>query len=467
MSEKNSEYKALKKKLCYGRKNGGKILTDKELKLCEEFSVGYKDYLNKAKTERENVSFVLKEAQKQGFVQFDKNHKYNPGDKVFVVNRECVIALAVIGKQGVKNGVNLSIAHIDAPRLDLKPNPVIETNDFAMFKTHYYGGIKKYQWTAIPLSLHGRIVKNDGTYVDVSIGEDENEPCFCITDLLPHLAREQMGKKMSEAIKGEDLNVMIGSMPFKDDEGSELVKLNILKILNEKYGITEEDFISSDLELVPAMKSRDIGFDRSMIGGYAHDDRSCAYPSFRAIFDCKVPEKTAVVVLTDKEETGSDGNTGMQCRFVEYFIADLADLDGVKCRDVLSKSKCLSADVNAAYDPTYPNCYEIANTSFINRGVVVEKYTGSGGKYGTSEASAEFTGEIRRLLNNNNVIWQSGELGKVDTGGGGTIAKYIANLNVDVIDIGVPVLSMHAPFEVISKIDLYMTYKAVLTFLDR
>ena len=220
MSEKNSEYKALKKKLCYERKNGGKILTDKELKLCEEFSVGYKDYLNKAKTERENVSFVLKEAQKQGFVQFDKNHKYNPGDKVFVVNRECVIALAVIGKRGVKNGVNLSIAHIDAPRLDLKPNPVIETNDFAMFKTHYYGGIKKYQWTAIPLSLHGRIVKNDGTYVDVSIGEDENEPCFCITDLLPHLAREQMGKKMSEAIKGEDLNVMIGSMPFKDDEGS-------------------------------------------------------------------------------------------------------------------------------------------------------------------------------------------------------------------------------------------------------
>lgn len=465
MSDKNGEIKTLKSKLCYERKNGCKILNDDELKSCEEFSVGYKDYLNKAKTERENVSFVLEQAKKHGFVLFDRNRKYNPGDKVYIVNREKMIALAVIGKNGVKDGANLSIAHIDAPRLDLKPNPVVESNDFAMFKTHYYGGIKKYQWTAIPLSLHGRIVKKDGTHIDVCIGEKEDEPCFCVTDLLPHLAREQMGKKMSEAIKGEDLNVMIGSVPFKCDEGSELVKLNILKILNEKYGIVEEDFISSDLELVPAMKAQDIGFDRSMIGGYAHDDRSCAYPSFKAIFDCDIPEKTAIVVLTDKEETGSDGNTGMQCRFVEYLISDFADLDGVKCRDVLSKSKCLSADVNAAYDPTYPNNYEVANSSFVNRGVVVEKYTGSGGKYGTSEASAEFTGEIRKLLNDNNIIWQSGELGKVDTGGGGTIAKYIANLNVDVIDIGVPVLSMHAPFEVISKIDLYMTYKAIQTFL--
>ncbi len=466
MDKKSNSIKKLKDKLFYKRENGGKILLPEELKKCEDFSIGYKDYLNKAKTERENVTYVLNEIKEKGFKKFDKSATYKPGDRVYTVNRERGIILAVIGKNGVKNGVRFSIAHIDAPRLDLKPNPIMETNDFAMFKTHYYGGIKKYQWTAIPLALHGRIVKKDGTYVDVSIGENSDEPCFCVTDLLPHLAREQMNKKMSQAVMGEDLNVMIGSLPFKSDEGSELVKLNILNLLNEKYGIVEEDFVSSDLELVPAMKAQDVGLDRSMIGGYAHDDRSCAYPSFQAILDCKTPENTAVVVLTDKEEIGSDGNTGMQSRFVEYFISDLADMENCKCGDVLSKSKCLSADVNAAYDPTYASSYEVLNSSFINRGVVVEKYTGSGGKYGTSEASAEFTGEIRKLLNDNNIIWQSGELGKVDTGGGGTIAKYIANLNVDVIDIGVPVLSMHAPFEIISKIDLYMTYRAISAFLN-
>lgn len=466
MSKEKNEFKKAKEKLCYKKENGGKFISDAEMKKCESFSKGYKEYLNKAKTERENVAYVLNDIKNKGFKEFDKNKKYKPGDKVYLVNRNCGIVLAVIGKDGVKNGVRFVIAHIDAPRLDLKPNPLMENSDFAMLKTHYYGGIKKYQWTTIPLSLHGRIVKNDGTYVDVSLGENEGEPCFCITDLLPHLAREQMNKKMSQAIMGEDLNVLVGSLPFKSDEGSELVKLNVLKILNDKYGIVEEDFISADLEFVPAMKAQDIGFDRSMIGGYAHDDRSCAYPSYQAILSCKSPKQTAVVLLTDKEETGSDGTTGMQSRFLEYFVSDLADMDNCKCSDVLSKSKCLSADVSAAYDPTYSSSYEVSNTPFANRGVVLEKYTGSGGKYGTSEASAEFTGEIRKLLNDNKVLWQSGELGKVDIGGGGTIAKYIANLNVDVIDVGVPVLSMHSPFEIISKIDLYMTYKAILVFLN-
>ncbi|MGN1043649.1 MAG: aminopeptidase [Acutalibacteraceae bacterium] len=466
MNSTKSEAKLLKEKLFSTAKHGAKTISEEEMKKIEEFSKEYKVFLNASKTERESVSFALEKAKKAGFTEFDKFKKYNPGDKVYLVNRGHAIALMVMGKQGTKKGVKLAISHVDAPRLDLKPNPLFETNELAMLKSHYYGGIKKYQWTTIPLSLHGRIVKRDGSYVDVNLGEDENDPCFCVTDLLPHLAREQMNKKMSEAIMGEDLNILIGSMPFKDDSESELVKLNILKLLNEKYGIVEDDLISSDLELVPAMKAQDVGFDRSMIGGYAHDDRSCAYPCIEAILNCSLPEKTTIVLLADKEETGSDGNTGMQSNFLKYLISDLANMDNIKSRDVLSKSKCLSADVNAAYDPTFAGNYEIKNSSFMNHGVVVTKYTGSGGKYGTSDASAEFTGEICKLFSDNNVVWQSSELGKVDIGGGGTIAKYIANLNADVIDVGVPVLSMHSPFEVISKIDLYMTFKGIKAFFS-
>lgn len=460
----SNEISDLKNKFFAHKNHGAKRISEEELAKSNEFSEDYKKFLDASKTERESVQYALEKAQKHGFKQFDKNAKYNPGDKIYLVNRGKNIILAIIGKNELKNGARMSIAHVDAPHLDLKPNPLTEKSEIAMFKTHYYGGIKKYQWTAMPLALHGRIVKADGSYIDVSIGENDNEPCFCISDLLPHLAREQMNKKMNDAIKGEDLNVIAGTMPFDSSEGADLVKLNILKLLNDKYGIVEEDFISSDLEIVPAMKAQDVGFDRSLIGGYAHDDRCCAYPSLQAIFNCEMPDSTSIVVLTDKEETGSDGNTGMQSNFVKYFISDLADAEGLRCRDVLTKSKCLSADVNAAYDPNFAGEYEFSNSSFINKGVVVEKYTGSGGKYGTSEASAEFMGEIRKILNDNNIIWQSGELGKVDTGGGGTIAKYVANLNVDVVDIGVPVLSMHAPFELISKLDLYMTYKAVLAF---
>ena len=466
MDSTKNETKLLKEKLFSTAKHGAKTISEDEMKKIEKFGEKYKDFLNASKTERESVVFAINKAKEAGFTEFDKSKKYKPGDKFYIVNRGHALALVVMGKQGTKQGVKLAISHVDAPRLDLKPNPVFETNELAMFKSHYYGGIKKYQWTTIPLSLHGRIVKKDGSYVDVNLGEDENEPCFCVTDLLPHLAREQMNKKMCEAIMGEDLNILIGSMPFKNDEESELVKLNILKLLNDKYGIVEDDLISSDLELVPAMKARDIGFDRSMIGGYAHDDRSCAYPCIEAILECTSPEKTTIVLLADKEETGSDGNTGMQSNFLKYLISDLAEMDNIKSRDVLSKSKCLSADVNAAYDPTFANSYEARNSSFINHGVVLTKYTGSGGKYGTSDASAEFTGEVCKLFSDNDVVWQSSELGKVDIGGGGTISKYVSNLNADVIDVGVPVLSMHSPFEVISKIDLYMTFKGIKAFFS-
>ena len=464
MSDNNT--KILKKKLFTRRESGGKILSEQELLNSENFSINYKKFLDKSKTEREAVDYVLERAKNLGFEEFDNSKKYIPGDKIYIINRNKNIVLCVIGKQSLSNGVRFSVAHIDAPRIDLKPNCIIEKNELAMFKTHYYGGIKKYQWTALPLSLHGRVVKKDGSFIDINIGEDINDPCFCITDLLPHLAREQMNKKMSEAVTGEDLNVLIGSMPFKtDDPESELVKLNILNILYEKYNIIEEDLICADLELVPNIKSQDVGFDRSLIGGYAHDDRCCSYCSIEAIFNLEeTPENTCIVYLTDKEEIGSDGNTGMKSYFLKYFVSDLARQENIKSRHVLSKSKCLSADVNAAYDPTYASNFELQNSSFINRGVVITKYTGSSGKYSTSDASAEFTGEIIRILDKNNVLWQSSELGKVDNGGGGTIAKYIASYNMDVIDIGVPVLSMHAPYEIISKIDLYMTYKAIYSF---
>ncbi len=461
-----SDIKKLKQKLFTKRDSGGKVLSEQELKNSEDFSVNYKKFLDESKTEREAVDYVLKKAKTLGFTEFNNSKKYNPGDKIYIVNRNKNIILCVIGKNNLKSGIKFSVAHIDAPRLDLKPNPIIEKNELAMFKTHYYGGIKKYQWTALPLALHGVVVKKDGTSINITIGEDINEPCFCITDLLPHLAREQMVKKMSEAITGEDLNVLIGSMPFKSDSPeSELVKLNILNILYKKYNIIEEDLICADLELVPNIKSQDIGFDRSLIGGYAHDDRSCAYCSVEAIFNLNnIPDDTCVVLLTDKEEIGSDGNTGMKSYFLKYFVSDLANQNNLKSRHVLNNSKCLSADVNAAYDPTYANNFELQNSSFINRGVVITKYTGSSGKYSTSDASAEFTGEICSILDKNNILWQSSELGKVDNGGGGTIAKYIASYNMDVIDIGVPVLSMHAPYEIISKIDLYMTYKTIYSF---
>ena len=465
MDEKKSVSKELKEKLFLQRKNGYERINETEEKAVFAFAEDYKNFLNTAKTEREAVCEAVKLLKANGFVEYKKDMELKAGDKIYRNNRGKAVIAAVIGTSPVDEGVRLCAAHIDSPRLDLKQNPLYEDNELALFKTHYYGGIKKYQWTTIPLSLHGVIIKADGTSITVNIGEDENDPVFCVTDLLPHLATEQMTRTATKIIRGEDLNLLIGSIPFRDDEASESVKLNIMNILFEKYGITESDFISSELEAVPAFKARDIGFDRSLIGGYGHDDRCCAYPALRAAVECLSPVHTTVTILADKEETGSDGNTGLCSSYLRYFIEDIAEAVGSKGRDVLSASECLSADVNAAFDPTFPEVNERNNAAYVNKGVCITKYTGSRGKSGTSDASAEFAGRIRRLMDSKNVIWQTGELGKVDAGGGGTVAAYIANLDVDTIDMGVPVLSMHAPYEVISKLDLYMAYKAFAAFI--
>ena len=466
MSEKT---KQLKEMLFNQKKNGIDVFTEDELNACEEFCEGDKEFLRTHKTEREVAAYVEDVAQKNGFVKFDEfGGALNAGDKVYYANRGKAIILCVKGKRSIKDGVRISAAHIDSPRLDLKQCPIYEQDGVGYFKTHYYGGIKKYQWTTIPLSLHGRICMADGSFVDVKIGEEPGEPKFCITDILPHLGGEQMQRKANEIVKGEELNVVIGSRPFKDDDESERIKLNLLSLLYEKYGIVERDFLSAELELVPAYTVDDIGFDRSMIGGYGHDDRVCSYPALQAILDIdEAPEYTAITVLTDKEETGSDGNTGLNSSYLKYFVEDLARLEGFEGRDVLRNSKCLSADVNAAYDPTWSTVFEKNNASFINNGVCVTKFTGARGKSGTSDASAEFCAWVGNLLDENGVLWQTGELGKVDGGGGGTVAMYIANMDVDTIDVGVPVLSMHAPYEIVSKIDVYSAYKAFLTFFTK
>ncbi len=466
MSEEKTKAEILKEKLFMKKEHTAAVIGESGVNEADSFAEGYMNYLDSSKTEREAVSQALLLAKAGGFTEFDKTVRYPAGSKVYVNNRDKSVILAVIGHKDIKDGVKIAAAHVDAPRLDLKPNPLYEESEMAYFKTHYYGSIKKYQWTAIPLALHGVIIRKDGEKITVNIGENDDDPKFVITDLLPHLAANQMRSTMAEGIKGETLNILIGSRPFENTAAAENVKLNIMNILFEKYGIIEEDFLSAELEAVPAFKACDIGFDRSMIGAYGHDDRVCAYPALMAILDCEEPDYTCITVLTDKEETGSEGNTGLDSKYLEYFICDLAGVYGAEGREVLSASKCLSADVNAAYDPNFPEVYERRNTSFINNGVCITKYTGSRGKGGTSDASAEFMGEIRSLLDSENICWQTGELGKVDEGGGGTVAKYIAHLNVDVVDLGVPVLSLHAPFEVVSKTDVYMAYKAFLAFFN-
>lgn len=466
MSKEKSKAEELKEKLFYVPKHASEVISQSETDKADEFCEEYKNFLNKAKTEREAVIYVLDKAKKNGYVEFDRDKKYQAGDKVYYNNRGKSVILAVIGKKSLKEGIRLSAAHIDSPRLDMKQNPLYEDSDIAYFKTHYYGGIKKYQWTAIPLSLHGVVVKKDGTKAQVNVGEDDADPKFVVTDLLPHLAAEQMKRTLADGIRGEELNIVIGSRPFKDDEASEKVKLNVMNILFEKYGITESDFLSAELEAVPAFKATDIGFDRSMIGSYGHDDRVCAYPAAEAIFNIENPEYTAVTVLTDKEEIGSEGNTGLNSSYFKYFVADLANMQGVNYHTVLSNTQCLSADVNAAFDPTFADVSEKRNASYVNKGVVITKYTGSRGKAGTSDASAEYMGKIRSMLDGENIVWQSGELGKVDAGGGGTVAMYLAALDIDVVDLGVPVLSMHAPFEVVAKLDVYMAYRAFKAFFE-
>ncbi len=465
MSEKKSPAEILREELFLKRENGRATAEDGVLAAADEYCEGYKKFLDTAKTEREAAKAAISLAVENGFTEFDRNKTYKAGDKIYINNRGKTVAFAVIGKESVESGVNITAAHIDSPRLDLKPNPLYEEIELALFKTHYYGGIRKYQWPTVPLALHGVFAKKDGSVVEVSIGEKADEPKFVVNDLLPHLAAEQSKRTLAEGIKGEELNVLIGSHPFKDDKGSELVKLNILKLLNEKYGITEADFLSAELEMVPAFAACDIGFDRSMIGAYGQDDRVCAYPALTAICNVNNPEKTAVAILADKEEIGSDGNTGLNSDFLLHVIGDLAKMQGGDVTVALRNSQCLSADVNAGLDPTFQDVMERRNASRLNYGVVVTKYTGARGKSSTSDASAEYVAKVRAMLDNAGIVWQTGELGRVDLGGGGTVAMYIANLGVDVVDLGVPVLSMHAPFETTAKFDVYMCYKAMYEFM--
>lgn len=462
MAEEETKGQLLEKELLYKTKNLGESdgsLLEKASDFCE----GYKEFLCN-KTEREVVDYSIDLLEKNGYSEFEMGKKYSPGDKFYYNNRGKALIMVTVGKRPIADGLRLGVSHTDSPRLDFKPNPLFEDTDMAYFKTHYYGGIKKYQWATIPLSLHGVIVLNDGSSVKVCIGEDEGDPLFCITDLLPHLAQNQMKKPAPEIIEGEQLNILLGCWPYQDEKVSGRVKLNILSILNEKYGIKESDFLSAELCAVPAYKPRDFGLDRSLIGAYGQDDSVCAYASFMAEIEAKDPEFTTMTVFCDKEETGSDGNTGMRSLFLKDFIEDFLMPYGLSARHVLMKSVCLSCDVNAAVDPAFGEVFERNNCSYLNRGPVVSKYTGSRGKYSTNDASAETMGFLRSILDEAEIPWQVGELGKVDIGGGGTIAAEISIHNLDTVDMGVPVLSMHAPLEIVSKCDVYMLYKAVYAF---
>lgn len=436
----------------------------KQIAKAEKFCEGYKKFLNEGKTERECVAALTARLVKAGYKPYDVNASYKPGDKVYYVNRKKSLIATTFGAKGLEYGVRLNGAHIDSPRLDLKPNPLYEKDDIALFKTHYYGGIRKYQWTTIPLAMHGVVVKKDGEVVDVKIGEDENDPVFCITDLLPHLSAKQNERKLSDGIRGEELNIVVGSVPYQDDEVKEPVKLMALKLLNDKYGITEADFYRAEIEMVPAVKATDVGLDRSLVGAYGQDDRVCAYTALMAEIDTDMPEHTAVTFFADKEEIGSEGNTGLNSDFLLHYLEDLAEQAGVNIRTLLRNSMCLSSDVNAAFDPTFPQVYEPLNSSYINKGCVLTKYTGARGKSGSNDASAETMAEVIRIMEKEGVYWQAGELGAVDEGGGGTIAKLVAHMDIDTVDLGVPVLSMHAPFELTSKLDVYNTYKAFKAF---
>ena len=452
----------LRNNLFYEQKNGYDLIGTEERLAVEDYCKGYMDYLNRSRMEREAVVNAIELAEKNGFVEYHFGMELKPGMKIYHNNRGKALLLAVIGRKSLADGAVIAGAHVDSPRLDLKQVTLYEQDEMCYFKTHYYGGIKKYQWVTIPLELHGAVALKNGDVVDVVIGREPNEPKFIITDLLPHLAKDQMTKTMAEGITGEGLNILIGSTPYAD-EGKDRVKLAVMSILNDMYGITEEDFLSAELSAVPAYDVSEIGLDRSLIGGYGQDDRVCAYAELKALFDVKDPERTCVCILADKEETGSDGVSGMQSAAFDCFMEDLCVTQGVALRHCYANSFCVSADVSNAFDPLYPEVSEKRSESKINYGVSICKFTGSRGKGGTSDASAELVAVLRRLFADNGVVWQMAELGKVDQGGGGTIAKYMANRNIDTIDAGTPVLSMHAPFEVTSKFDCYMTYKAVLT----
>lgn len=458
--------------LTFDNHNRFSELSDSDRKVMNALCEDYKAFMNRAKTEREFTTEAVKILEDNGFKNLVTKEKLNKGDKVYTVNRGKGIIAAVIGNEPFTSGMNVVGSHIDSPRLDLKPNPLYEDNHIAYFKTHYYGGIKKYQWTTIPLSLHGVATLCDGTQIKISIGEDDSDPTFVISDLLPHFAAKQMQKKLSEAIEAESLNIIIGNEEDTSSDDSDKVKANILKLLNEKYDICEEDFVSAEIEAVPAFKAKDLGFDRSMVAAYGHDDRVCAYDALRAIIDVKNTEHTAVCLLVDKEEIGSVGNTGMRSRYFENVIAKMIsktvdNYNDLLLRETISNSICFSADVCAAFDPNFPEVSDKRNIAVLNGGIGVVKYSGSGGKSGASDASAELMAKVRKIFTDAGVFWQAGELGKVDAGGGGTIACYIGNLDMEVVDIGVPLLSMHAPYEIAGKLDIYMGYKGYKAFFER
>ena len=468
MAEKEKKLpkgKKLEEELCWSYPNIAEKAPE-QIAAAAAFAEGYKDFLSRCKTERECAAFAKQALLAAGYERFSPQKKYAAGDKVYQVNRGKAVLATVFGKKDIREGVRINGAHIDSPRLDLKPNPLYEKDEIAYFKTHYYGGIRKYQWGTIPLAMHGVAVRKDLTKVEFSIGEDPGDPVFCISDLLPHLAAKQSQRPLSEGLKGEELNIILGSTPYADGDVKEPFRLEVLRILNEKYGITERDFARAEIEMVPADKPRDIGFDRSMVGAYGQDDRVCAYPALMAQLDTVDPEYTTVTVLTDKEEIGSVGNTGLHSNYVHDYITYLCDNQGADPKEVFANSACLSADVNAAYDPTFPDVFEKKNASYLNHGVVLTKYTGARGKSGSSDASAEFMAKVIDIMDRAKVYWQIGELGAVDAGGGGTIAQFVAMMNIDVVDLGVPVLSMHAPFEITSKLDLYNTYLAFRAFYN-
>ena len=455
--------KELTEKLLYSKKSVYERLDATAIDAAFDYAKGYMQFLDRAKTEREAVTTAIKMAEEKGFSPYRMGDPLAAGDKRYFNNRDKSLYLFVIGTAPIEEGVRINAAHIDSPRLDLKQCPLYEEGGMSFLKTHYYGGIRKYQWVTTPLSLHGVIVKKDGSRVTVNVGEDDCDPVFYINDLLPHLGHETDKKPLGEAIPGEKLNVLVGSRPY-DGAENDAIKLNTMVLLNEKYGITEDDFLSAELSLVPSFKARDIGFDRALIGAYGHDDRVCAYPALTAILQEAAPERTLLCVLADKEETGSEGNTGMKSALLPDLLGEISKALGGNPAVVRANSKCLSADVSCAFDPNFPDVFEKRNTPLLSAGVVLTKYTGSRGKSSTNDASAEYVGWLRSVMENAGIVWQAGELGKVDVGGGGTVAKYIAGHNIETVDLGVPVISMHAPFEVIAKVDLYEAYRAFVAF---
>ncbi len=464
MSEK-SKGKIRQEELSYRKKNYFEEADEKERKAIFAYAEGYKAFLDAAKTEREACDYSVAAAKKAGFTEYRFGDPLKAGDKKYFVNRGKSIVVFRVGTKNLEeDGMRLIASHIDAPRVDIKQNPVYEDSGICFLKTHYYGGIKKYQWTAIPLALHGVVVLKNGKKIELRVGERAEDPVFYIDDLLPHLGGDQMSGKAGKIIEGEQLNVVVGGLPYPDEDAGDKIKLSVLDHLNEKYGICEEDFLSAEISAVPAFSARDVGFDRALIGAYGHDDRVCAYPALTAVLNCE-SEHTVLAMLVDKEEIGSEGTTGMQCKVYEDLMEEISIAFGANFRKVRANSKCLSSDVTAAYDPNFAGVYEKMNSAMISCGTCMSKFTGSRGKSGSNDASAEFVGEIRAMFDRGGVVWQTSELGKVDAGGGGTVAKFLANLNIDTVDLGVPVISMHAPYELISKADLYSNYKAFLAFM--